>query len=173
MFFQFKGEHLPRVISRRRKDFLRALVASHAERHKRFNETIYQLEPDIKEAPGGLRDFQVARWIGKILFDIEDFEGFVTEKLVSPREVDQILAAQQFLLSLRNDLHCLTSRNRNVLSHELQAEIASTLGYWDDGTRGVETLMKDYFLRAKLIYGFCESMIRHAFPPKRTHCPVI
>jgi len=167
LFFQFKEEQLPRVISRRRKDFLRALVASHAERHKRFNETIYQLEPDIKEAPGGLRDFQVARWIGKILFDIEDFEGFVTAKLVSPREVDQILAAQQFLLSLRNDLHCLTGRNRNVLSHELQAEIASTRGYWDDGTRGVESLMKDYFLRAKLIYGFSESMIRHAFPPKR------
>ena len=47
LFAQFKEQELPRMITRRRKEFLRALVASHNERHKRFNETIYQLEPDI------------------------------------------------------------------------------------------------------------------------------
>ncbi|MCI0419437.1 MAG: HD domain-containing protein, partial [Acidobacteria bacterium] len=82
-------------------------------------------------------------------------------------ELAQILQAQAFLLALRNDLHFLAGRNRNVLSHEHQAEIAATLGYPSAGHGAVETLMKDYFLRAKLIYGFCESMIRRAFPPAR------
>lgn len=167
LFSRFKQEELPKFIARSRKEFLRALVASCAERHRRFNETIYQLEPDIKEAPGGLRDFQVARWIARILFSIEDLEGFATERLLSGEEFDQVFTAQRFLLSLRNDLHFLTGRNRNVLSHELQAEIASSLGYDAGGSHGVEMLMKDYFLRAKLIHGFCQSMIRRAFPPAR------
>jgi [protein-PII] uridylyltransferase len=166
-YAEFKEKELPGVLERRKKDLLRALVAAHAERHKQFNETIYQLEPDIKETPGGLRDFQVARWIGRILFGFEDLSQFVEERLFSRDELDQTLQAQGFLLELRSDLHFLTGRNRNVLSHELQAEIAAARKYPGPGHLAVEQLMKDYFLSAKLIHGFCESMIRRAFPPAR------
>ncbi len=163
----FKEEELPRILERSERQLLRALVNSREERHKRFNDTIYQLEPDIKEAPGGLRDFQVARWIGKILLGIEDVRQLIREGLFRASELEQILQAQAFLLGLRNDLHYLTGRNRNVLSHELQTEIARARNYQGADHRAVEQLMKDYFLRAKSIYGFCESMTRRAFPPAR------
>jgi [protein-PII] uridylyltransferase len=58
---RFQSEELPQILSQCRKELLRVLVARHGERHKRFNDTIYQLEPDIKEVPGGLRDFHTAR----------------------------------------------------------------------------------------------------------------
>lgn len=163
----FKEEELPRVLERRKREFLRALAASHEERHKQFNDTIYQLEPDIKEAPGGLRDFQTARWVGRILLGLEEVRLFGQKGLFGAHELEQILQAQTFLLELRNDLHFLTGRNRNVLSHELQAEIAHARNYAGTDHRAVEQLTKDYFLRAKLIYGFCESMLRRAFPPAR------
>jgi len=163
----FKTEELPQILSQCKKELLRVLVARHGERHKRFDDTIYQLEPDIKEAPGGLRDFQTARWVGRILFGYETLTEFADGKLLAEGELRQILDAQDFLLALRNDLHFIAGRNRNVLSHEHQAEIASALEYPGDASQAVETLMKDYFLRAKRIHGFCESMIRHAFPPAR------
>ena len=164
---RFRIEELPRILSQFKKDMLRLLVAKHGERHKQFNDTIYQLEPDIKEAPGGLRDFHTARWIGRILFGHESLAQFAAHGLIAEDELKQILGAQDFLLALRNDLHFLTGRNRNILSHEHQAEIAMALQYPGDASEAVETLMKDYFLRAKRIYGLCESMIRHAFPPAR------
>ena len=164
---RFKIEELPQILSQCGKELLRVLVARHGERHKQFNDTVYQLEPDIKEAPGGLRDFHTARWIGRLLFEHESMTQFAEHGLVAEGELEQILDAQDFLLALRNDLHFLTGRNRNVLSHEHQAEIAGALEYPGDTSQAVEALMKDYFLRAKRIQGFCESMIRHAFPPTR------
>ncbi|MGH9425905.1 MAG: hypothetical protein ACRD2L_06310, partial [Terriglobia bacterium] len=164
---RFQSEELPQILSQCRKEFLRVLVARHGERHKKFNDTIYQLEPDIKEAPGGLRDFHTARWIGRILFGHESLAQFAEHGLVAEGELEQILDAQDFLLALRSDLHFLTGRNQNVLSHEQQTEIAVALEYPGDASQAIETLMKDYFLRAKRIHGFCESMIRHAFPPTR------
>ncbi len=167
IFQYFKSEEIPRVFSSRKKEILKALIASNEERHKRFNETIYQLEPDIKDAPGGLRDFQLSRWIGRILYDLERLEDYPVHDLLGTEELSRIMDAQQFLLLIRNHLHFLTGRNRNVLSHDLQVEIAGFLGYEGETSPAVERLMKDYFLRAKSIYGFRESMIRRAFPPTR------
>ena len=168
VFSQFKRKELQRFLAKHKKEFLKVLLAAQDERHKRFNETIYQLEPDIKEAPGGLRDFHVARWIGHILYGIESNPEFIRQNLLSAGELRQIKEAQQFLLSLRTYLHIVSGRNKNTLSHEFQEEIARSLGY--SGKRedeNVEALMKDYFLRAKVIRGFCESMTRRAFPPAR------
>jgi len=168
IFSQFKQKELPRFLTRQKREFLKTLLAAQAERHQRFNETIYQLEPDIKEAPGGLRDFHVARWIGRILYGIETNTEFINHDLFSPSELRQAQESQQFLLLLRTYLHVLSGRNKNTLSHEFQEEIARRLGYeGKTESEMVEALMKDYFLRAKTIHGFSESMIRRAFPPAR------
>ncbi len=168
VYSHFRQRELERFLTKYKREFLRVLLAARDERHKRFNETIYQLEPDVKEAPGGLRDFHVASWIGRVLYGIESCGQLVKQHRLSPQELRRIQEAQRFLLMLRTYLHVLTGRDRNVLSHEFQEEISRTLGYRTDSEGGaVEALMKDYFLRAKLIYGFCESMVRRAFPPAR------
>ncbi len=168
LFAQFKSSDLQRLLTRHRREFLKALLASNEDRHKRFNETIYQLEPDIKEAPGGLRDLHTARWIARILCGIETEKEYRQRELLSPEELRRLREARQFLLSLRTYLHFLSGRNRNTLTHEYQEEIARHYGYEGKNLREtVEALMRDYFLRAKVIQSFCESMTRRAFPPSR------
>jgi len=168
IFSRFKRKELQRFLKRQSKEFLRALLAAQEERHRRFNETIYQLEPDIKEAPGGLRDFHAARWIGRILYGIESHRAFIERQFLSVSELRRLQDAWHFLLLLRTYLHVLSGRNKNVLSHELQEEIARKLGYpGRPECEAVEALMKDYFLRAKVIHGFSESMVRRSFPPAR------
>src|SRR5262245_62122106 len=90
IFSQFKQKELQRFLKRQAKEFLKALLAAKEERHKRFNETIYQLEPDVKEAPGGLRDFHAARWIGRVLYGIESHTGFLEHHLLSALELRRL-----------------------------------------------------------------------------------
>ncbi len=170
LFHQFLQRDLRRLLTRRRKPFLRALVDRYEERQKRFSSTIYQLEPDVKEAPGGLRDLQVAHWLSRILYGVEPGQGLIELGLLSQGQWDELREAQRFLMQLRTYLHVLAGRNRNILSHESQEEMVKVLGYSADTPwMAVENLMKDYFLRAKVIHAFCESMVRRAFPPVRRH----
>ncbi len=170
LYSQFRQKDVRRLLTRKKKEFLRALVGSYEERQKRFNSTIYQLEPDIKEAPGGLRDFQVARWLGRVLYGVESGHGLIELGVLSEGNWRDLQEAQRFLMLLRTYLHVLAGRNRNILSHESQEEMVEVLGYSSDTPWvGVENLMKDYFLKAKVIHAFCESMVRRAFPPVRRH----
>ncbi|MEW5977447.1 MAG: [protein-PII] uridylyltransferase [Acidobacteriota bacterium] len=168
LYDRFREKDLQRLLTRNRQTFLKSLVALTVERHKQFSDTIYQLEPDVKEAPGGTRDFQVATWIGRILYGVTDLKGLVAREIITPQEQKRLQEARGFLLMLRAFLHCLAGRNRNILSHESQEAIARHLQYQGPSPlEAVEALMKDYFLRAKVIHVFCESLIRRAFPPKR------
>ena len=99
------------------------------ERQKRFSSTIYQLEPDVKEAPGGLRDLQVAHWLSRILYGVEPGQGLIELGLLSQGQWDELREAQRFLMQLRTYLHVLAGRNRNILSHESQEEMVKVLGY--------------------------------------------
>jgi [protein-PII] uridylyltransferase len=168
LFARFKSNELERFLSRHRKDLLRVLSAANEDRHKRYNDTIYQLEPDIKEAPGGLRDLHVGRWIGRILYGMESEADYLRQELLSSTELRRLKEARHFLLSLRTCLHFLSGRNRNNLTHECQEVIAPRFGYsGEEQYEAVASFMKDYFLRAKVIQSFCDSMSRRAFPPSR------
>ena len=86
-------------------------------RYKQFGDTIYQLEPDIKEAPGGLRDVHWSGWVRKGLE--------ASNRHPIPQD------SLQFLHCVRNFLHFFAGRNANVLSFEFQEQIADQLGYQD------------------------------------------
>ena len=165
---QFRTVEVQRFLGRQKKEFLKSLLAFQEERHQKYNNTIYQLEPDVKEAPGGLRDLHVSRWIGKILFGIESGQGLVDHDLLSPSRLRRLRESHYFLLSLRLALHFLNRRDRNILSHDHQESITRVFGYPGNGDpEAVRALMKDYFLRAKEIHDFYESMSRRALPPAR------
>ena len=123
---------------------LAALKTLIADRHARFNETFYQLEPDVKESPGGLRDLFGAQTIAK-LTDPSLFSRAGGD----PRSLDD---AEEFLLRLRSVLHLETRRHHDVLSHELQEVAAERLHYAGDTARQrVERLMGDYFRHARAV----------------------
>jgi [protein-PII] uridylyltransferase len=132
---EFEQEIFHGMIEANRRRFLQALVDMKATRYKQFGDTIFQLEPDIKEAPGGLRDIHWSGWVQKSL-------DFPLGRLLAPDALD-------FHHRLRNFLHFNAGRNFNVLSFEFQEQIADKLAYKDsEHGEAAENLMRDYFLRA-------------------------
>ena len=134
----FQKKIIPGFIRKHRSLLLDNLIEIHRVRHRRFGNTVFQLEPDLKEAPGGLRDAHWATWV-QTVFETSDGEPVAPEML-------------SFHYRLRNFLHFLAGRDLNVLSYDYQEEIAGHLGY-QDSERGeaAENLMRDYFLSAGAI----------------------
>jgi [protein-PII] uridylyltransferase len=137
------------LIQKNRNRFIKLLAEMKATRYKQFGDTMYQLEPDVKEAPGGLRDVHWSGWVRKAL------------EASNRHPISQ--DALQFLHCLRNFLHFYGGRNVNALSFEFQEQIAAQLGYRDtEHGEAAEHLMRDYFLKAGEIArpaGFWEDAI--------------
>jgi [protein-PII] uridylyltransferase len=111
------------------------------KRHAQFNHTLYQLEPDIKNAPGGLRDVAAARYLRAL--DPASFEEDGTRTAA----LDE---AEEFLLRVRALLHVEANRDANLLTHDLQERVADALGCEGaDARRRVESLMGAYFRHAR------------------------
>ncbi|HEV8132850.1 MAG TPA: [protein-PII] uridylyltransferase [Acidobacteriota bacterium] len=130
------------------------------QRHARFNNTFYQLEPDVKEAPGALRDLVAGRWIH---FLTDEINRTAANQYPGSAYIDQerLAQAENFLLQIRAMLHLESRRNQNVLSHDLQERIAELLGYPGSGAQHrVETFMSDYFRHARTVSRFLESARR-------------
>jgi [protein-PII] uridylyltransferase len=143
---RFLGATLPRLIDGRRQSLLDHIAAVTRERHNQGQNTIYQLEPDLKQSPGGLRDYLTAAYVGKICEPAPEL----------PQPFQDVQGAHGFLSRLRILLHFLKGRNQNQLTHRLQEELVRHLGYGQEDLRSaVESLMKEYFLNARVVYGFC------------------
>jgi len=124
---------------------LQALLALIEARHAEFNGTLYQLEPDVKDAPGALRDLAAARTL-----------ALLTDPLLlrrGPADPARVEDAEDFLLRVRSTLHLEGERHQNVLSHALQERTAEVLGYpGADARTRVERLMSDYFRHARIVH---------------------
>jgi [protein-PII] uridylyltransferase len=121
---------------------LDALLTLIEQRYAPFNGTLYQLEPDIKSAPGGLRDVAAARHIRVLQPASLEPEH--------ERAARQLQEAEDFLLRIRSVLHVETGRDVNVLSHDLQEKVAEALGAEGRNLQQrVEALMGQYFRHAR------------------------
>jgi [protein-PII] uridylyltransferase len=124
-------------------------LAERDARHRRLGDSRYQLEPNVKEGKGGLRDLHTLFWIAKYIYRIDDVGKLVERGVLSTEESQRFDHAQSFLWTIRCHLHFLTGRPEERLTFDLQTEIARRMGYADQaGSRGVERFMNDYFLVA-------------------------
>jgi len=135
---------------------LKSLLELIDARHAHFNGTLYQLEPDVKDSPGALRDLTAARTIAMLTDPL-----LLRRGPADPARVDQ---AEDFLLRVRSTLHLNAGRNQNTLSHEMQERTADLMGYPGAGPRQrVERLMSDYFRHARTAHR-CLSWARKTAP---------
>jgi [protein-PII] uridylyltransferase len=131
-------------------EFVEAKLAERHERHARMGGSRYVLEPNVKEGKGGLRDLHTLFWIAKYLYGVEDNHDLVGVGVLNESEYRKFARVENFLWSVRCQLHYLVGRGEDRLTFEVQAEIARRAGYADrPGIRGVERFMKHYFLVAK------------------------
>jgi [protein-PII] uridylyltransferase len=130
--------------------FVEAKLAERDARHLRVGDSRYQLEPNIKEGKGGLRDLHTLFWIAKYIYCIDDVKKLVELGVLSAAESQRFARAHNFLWTVRAHLHYLAGRAEERLTFDRQAEIGRRMGYTDHaGSRGVERFMKRYFLIAK------------------------
>ena len=130
--------------------FVEAKLAERDARHLRVGDSRYQLEPNVKEGKGGLRDLHTLFWIAKYIYRIDDVAKLVELGVLSAEESARFERAQNFLSTVRVHLHYLAGRAEERLTFNMQTEIGAAMGYADrPGARGVERFMKHYFLVAK------------------------
>ncbi|PWB59440.1 MAG: [protein-PII] uridylyltransferase [Nitrosomonadales bacterium] len=135
-----------------RPAFLQAKLLEQQQRHARFHDTAYNLEPNLKESPGGLRDLQTVLWISEALKLGSSWKELVAESLITAQEARQIQRNEQFLQGLRIRLHYLAQRREDRLLFDFQTPLAEQLGLINQKNRSAsELLMQRYYRTAKAV----------------------
>ena len=128
------------------KSFFEAKVREQAERHLKANDTAYNLEPNVKTGPGGLRDIQTIAWVAKRHFGADTLDELAAKGFLAPSELRRLKGAQSFLWKARFGLHVLTGRREDRLLFDHQVKLARAFGYEDASfTLAVEQLMQRYY----------------------------
>lgn len=128
------------------REFFEAKWQEQVARHQKFNDTAYNLEPNIKEGPGGLRDIQMIGWVAKRHFDANTLHDLVTHQFLTEKEYQALYEGQSLLWQIRYGLHLLANRREDRLLFDYQRELARQFGYQDDPhARAVEKFMKQYY----------------------------
>jgi len=157
------------------KQFFEAKVREQTERHLKANDTAYNLEPNVKTGPGGLRDIQTIAWVAKRHFGAESLDGLATHGFLAPAELRRLTQAQAFLWKVRFGLHILTGRHEDRLLFDHQIRLAQSFGYEDASyTLAVEQFMQRYYrtvmevslLNELLLQLFREAILSESEPPR-------
>ena len=131
--------------------FVEALEYDTRQRHERFGDSHYLLEPHIKMGRGGLRDVEAARWIASARWGVLAGKQEYGSEALSARELAALANAEELLWRIRHFLHLRAGRKQDRLSFEDQEEIASQLGFVDGVTLAVEQFMQAYYRHAGLV----------------------
>jgi [protein-PII] uridylyltransferase len=150
LFNELKRRFDSDIVKGSAAQFVASKLAERDARHKRVGDSRYQLEPNIKEGKGGLRDLHTLFWIAKYIYRTDDISKLVELGVLSAEESQRFDRAQKFLWTVRCHIHYLAGRAEERLTFDLQSEIGRRMNYTDRaGSRGVERFMKHYFLVAK------------------------
>ncbi|MFZ2725052.1 MAG: [protein-PII] uridylyltransferase, partial [Methylococcaceae bacterium] len=129
-------------------EFFAAKMAEQRQRYAKFHDTAYNLEPNIKEGPGGLRDRQVIAWVFKRHYNSSTLKELIKYGFLPESEYADLVAATEILWRIRYALHLLTKRGEDRLIFDYQRDLAQQFGFSSiDGqyNQDVEQFMQFYF----------------------------
>ncbi|WP_449429032.1 [protein-PII] uridylyltransferase [Rhodanobacter umsongensis] len=135
------------------REYLAARLAERDARHARYDDTAYNLEPNLKDGPGGLRTLDSLRWIGRRLAHADDLSAMVTEGLLDPAEQVALEQSEATLRRYRYALHLEAGRPEERLLFDYQRALAARLGFEDEHAKnlGVEQFMQGYYRAASQV----------------------
>ncbi len=127
-------------------EFFHKKLEEQENRYKRHGNTEYNLEPNVKETPGGLRDLQLIDWISTHFFKKNDRRQLVSNKILSESDLDLLRNNESFLWRVRYEIHLHANRIEERLLFDYQTYLAKKLGYFEEKkSLGVERFMQDYY----------------------------
>ncbi len=159
-------------------DYYFAKCQEQHKRYEKYGETAYNLEPNVKHGPGGLRDLQILLHVGKRQFGFKKLSDGINSGFITDKEYDELVHCQHFLWRVRFALHMLAEKNEERLSFDYQVRLASLFGYQDNQqSLAIEQFMKDYFkvikrgreLNEMLLQWFAEAIV---YPQKQKLIPL-
>ena len=136
--------------------FFQAKTLEMRQRHVKYEDTPFSLEPNCKESPGGLRDLQVILWVAKAARLGKSWSGLARSGLITKTEARQLTTCERAFKELRIRLHIQAGRREDRLIFDLQAPIAASMGFKSSGndsnaTRAGEVMMQRYYRAAKAV----------------------
>ena len=135
-----------------KENFFRAKIKEQEARHQRHGITEFDLEPNVKESPGGLRDIQTIHWIAKRTYNVSGLEKLAGKGFYTEAEYNSLRAAETFLWKVRFGLHVLSDKLHDHLQFEHQRQLAELFGYKDSNKRlAVEIFMQKYYQAATTV----------------------
>ncbi|KAA9133559.1 [protein-PII] uridylyltransferase [Marinihelvus fidelis] len=157
------------------RDFFNAKMEEQAARHAQYGDTAYNLEPNVKDGPGGLRDIQMIEWVTRRHFDATGLHGLVEHGFLTDSEFRELVEGQYYLWWVRYALHLITKRAEDRLLFDVQRQVAEFFGFRDDGgsNLAVERFMQGYYrvvtglerLNERLLQLFSEELLSESAPP--------
>ncbi|KAB2903366.1 MAG: [protein-PII] uridylyltransferase [Burkholderiaceae bacterium] len=163
LFAQFRAQYEQQMDP---QAFLVAKTLEMRQRHNKYENTPYALEPNCKESPGGLRDLQMILWVARAAGLGSNWRELAASGLATPFEVRQIERNEALLFLIRARLHALAGRHEDRLVFDLQTAVAESFGYRStspDGKRlamrASETLMRRYYWAAKAVSQLCQILL--------------
>jgi [protein-PII] uridylyltransferase len=134
------------------KAFFRKKTLELRQRHAKYQETPYSLEPNCKESPGGLRDLHVILWVCRAANLGNSWAEMAKKGLITPFEAAKLRNNERTLKKFRYQLHVTTGRREDRLVYDVQTQLAESLGYRPTAAkRSSEQLMQRYYLAAKAV----------------------
>ena len=128
------------------KDFFLAKRKEQKARHAKYNDTEYNLEPNVKGSPGGLRDIQTILWVARRQFATLNLHALVKQGFLVESEHNMLASSQEFLWKVRYALHMLAGRAEDRLLFDHQGPIAALLGFEEsDSKMALERFMQKYY----------------------------
>ncbi len=152
LFARLRDKVVPQLVARESGVLVQRLTEVSNNRHAKFGQTIFHLEPNLKDGPGGLRDFQVTRWIALINELAANRAWPESLQIQSDTDEHAVEEAMEFLSSARCYLHYRSGRDENVVSWEAQDDLAGRGIGSPDGPLSSAEWMRLYFRHAKTIY---------------------
>lgn len=168
IFHSFASAFRRQAVGRGVNTFIAQKLSERDKRYAQYGEAPNLLEPNIKESPGGLRDYHVAMWAAAARFGFRYPEDLHRQGIISREDLDEVTEAYDFLMRVRNDLHFLTGRRFDNLVLQIQEEVARRLRYQGDEKRlGVEYFMRDYYVQANTIHQYSKMVLERCREPSR------
>ena len=160
LYAQFEKKLVSDVLNHDQQNFFKAKLEETRQRHARYGDSIYLLEPNLKEGEGGLRDLHTALWLAKVKYNVRGLPELMQKALITEQEFREVTAAEDFIYRVRNSIHFLTGKHQDQLRFEDQEQVAPMLGFRDrEGETASAQLMHAYYRQAEVIRQFAEGWL--------------